>query len=152
MAEPTRVLILGGTAEAAGLARALAGDAGVATITSLAGRTRTPAAVPGEVRVGGFAKISKLAMGHLDLHSGRSQVDLDWLAERLGELGADAALQDQTRAANTANQVLELARQAALPLADAVAHRARTTAEVDSYLFPGIEPLGRPRLAGVGHQ
>ncbi len=54
MVEPTRVLILGGTAEAAGLARALAGVAGVATITSLAGRTRAPAAVPGEVRVGGF--------------------------------------------------------------------------------------------------
>ncbi len=54
MGKPTRVLILGGTAEAVGLARALAGVAGVATITSLAGRTRSPAAVPGEVRVGGF--------------------------------------------------------------------------------------------------
>ncbi len=51
---PIKILILGGTAEAAGLARALAGVAGVATITSLAGRTRSPAAVPGEVRVGGF--------------------------------------------------------------------------------------------------
>ncbi len=54
MAERTRVLILGGTAEAAGLARALAGDARVAAITSLAGRTRSPAKVPGAVRVGGF--------------------------------------------------------------------------------------------------
>ncbi len=54
MGDPTRVLILGGTAEAAGLARALAGEPRVATITSLAGRTRSPAAVPGEVRVGGF--------------------------------------------------------------------------------------------------
>ncbi len=77
---------------------------------------------------GGFAKISKLAMGHLDLHSGRSQVDLDWLAERLGELGADAGLQDQVRGANTANQVLELARQTGLPLGDAVAQRARAAA------------------------
>ena len=31
---------------------------------------------------GGFAKVSKLADGHLDLHSARSQVDLDQLAER----------------------------------------------------------------------
>jgi cobalt-precorrin-5B (C1)-methyltransferase len=77
---------------------------------------------------GGFAKISKLAMGHLDLHSGRSQVDLDWLAERLGELGADSALQDQVRGANTANQVLELARQAELPLGNVVAQRARIAA------------------------
>ncbi len=77
---------------------------------------------------GGFAKVSKLAMGHLDLHSGRSQVDLDWLAGLLGELGAEAHLQDAARGANTANQVLELARQAGLPLADAVAQKARATA------------------------
>ena len=61
MGEPTRVLILGGTAEASGLARALAGDARVAAITSLAGRTRAPAAVPGEVRVGGFGGPEALA-------------------------------------------------------------------------------------------
>ncbi len=77
---------------------------------------------------GGFAKISKLARGHLDLHSGRSQVDLDWLAARLGELGAKADLQDQVRNANTANQVLELARQANLPLGDLIAQSARTAA------------------------
>jgi cobalt-precorrin-5B (C1)-methyltransferase len=77
---------------------------------------------------GGFAKVSKLAMGHLDLHSGRSQVDLDWLAERLGELGADKALRQTARGANTAAQVLELARQAGLPLGDAVAQKARATA------------------------
>jgi precorrin-6A/cobalt-precorrin-6A reductase len=50
----TRVLILGGTGEGAELARALAGQGGLETITSLAGRTREPAALPGEVRVGGF--------------------------------------------------------------------------------------------------
>jgi cobalt-precorrin-5B (C1)-methyltransferase len=77
---------------------------------------------------GGFGKISKLAAGHLDLHSGRSQVDLDRLADLIGELGGTAALADQVRGANTANQVLELARQAGLPLADAVAQRAQATA------------------------
>ncbi len=77
---------------------------------------------------GGFAKISKLAMGHLDLHSGRSQVDLDWLAGLLGDLGAAAPLIEAVRGANTAGQVLELARQAGLPLADAVAQKARATA------------------------
>ena len=30
---------------------------------------------------GGFAKLSKLAAGHLDLHSARSQVDKGFLAE-----------------------------------------------------------------------
>jgi precorrin-6A/cobalt-precorrin-6A reductase len=61
MGERTRILILGGTAEAAGLARALSGEPGVAAITSLAGRTRAPAALPGEVRVGGFGGPEALA-------------------------------------------------------------------------------------------
>jgi precorrin-6A/cobalt-precorrin-6A reductase len=50
----TRVLILGGTAEAVGLAEAVAARPGFETISSLAGRTRTPTLPPGEVRVGGF--------------------------------------------------------------------------------------------------
>ncbi len=47
MAEPTKALILGGTAEAAALARALAEEPRVAVTTSLAGRTRAPAELPG---------------------------------------------------------------------------------------------------------
>ncbi len=49
-----RVLILAGTSEAAALAAACAGRADLEVISSLAGRTRTPRAAPGEVRVGGF--------------------------------------------------------------------------------------------------
>ena len=37
--------------------------------------------VPNIVIGGGFAKVCKLAQGNLDLHSGRSQVDLPWLAK-----------------------------------------------------------------------
>ncbi len=77
---------------------------------------------------GGFGKLSKLAMGHLDLHSGRSQVDLDWLAECIAGLGGAAGLVGAVRGANTANQVLELARQAGLPLADRIAALAREAA------------------------
>ncbi|MEE8189028.1 MAG: cobalt-precorrin-5B (C(1))-methyltransferase, partial [Kiloniellales bacterium] len=77
---------------------------------------------------GGFGKISKLAMGHLDLHSGRSQVDLNWLAGRVAALGGDKALTAAVRGANTANQVLELARQNDLPLGDAIAALAREAA------------------------
>jgi len=50
----TRLLILGGTTEAAALARALADRPGIECISSLAGRTREPAALPGGTRVGGF--------------------------------------------------------------------------------------------------
>ena len=77
---------------------------------------------------GGFAKLAKLAAGHLDLHSGRSQVDFDFLAELLAELGADPDLVARARGANTAGEILGLAEAAGLPLADAVAARARATA------------------------
>jgi cobalt-precorrin-5B (C1)-methyltransferase len=77
---------------------------------------------------GGFAKIAKLAAGHLDLHSARSQVDMDWLAERLGEMGGDASMVARVRTANTANEVLSTARDAGLPLADLIAAQARDTA------------------------
>jgi len=58
-----RILILGGTAEAASLARSLAEDYGdrFDVTTSLAGRTRTPSPLPGQVRSGGFGGAEALA-------------------------------------------------------------------------------------------
>jgi cobalt-precorrin-5B (C1)-methyltransferase len=53
---------------------------------------------------GGFAKIVKLAQGAMDLHSGRSQVDFEWLAQRVA-----VEMRDQVLKANTALEVLELA-------------------------------------------
>jgi cobalt-precorrin-5B (C1)-methyltransferase len=84
--------------------------------------------IPRLTIAGGFGKLTKLAAGHLDLHSGRSQVDIHWLAERLADLGADQALLAQARDAKTANQILELARPAGLPLADEIARWARGVA------------------------
>jgi cobalt-precorrin-5B (C1)-methyltransferase len=80
--------------------------------------------VPRVTVAGGFAKMTKFAQGRLDLHSGRSQVDFDWLAERLQEAGADAALCARARKANTALEVLEAARAQNLELADVVAAHA----------------------------
>ncbi len=77
---------------------------------------------------GGFAKMVKLGQGALDLHSGRSQVDLDWLAERLEACGAESGMVAAARTANTAKQVLDAAMAAGVPLADAVAAAARRTA------------------------
>ncbi len=77
---------------------------------------------------GGFGKLSKLAMGHLDLHSGRSQVDMTQLSSWLAELGADADLIARATQANTANHVLKMAMDAKLALADLVAQRAREAA------------------------
>ena len=55
------VLILGGTGEAMRVARLLAPRAELDAITSLAGRTRRPATVPGRVRSGGFGGIEALS-------------------------------------------------------------------------------------------
>lgn len=49
-----KILILGGTADASELARRVAFLEGVEVISSLAGRTRKPGEVAGNVRVGGF--------------------------------------------------------------------------------------------------
>lgn len=62
---------------------------------------------------GGIGKMAKLAQGAVDLHSGRSQVDFDALADWVG----DARL----RGANTALEAYEIAGE---PLAQEVARRA----------------------------
>jgi len=77
---------------------------------------------------GGFAKFTKLAQGHMDLHSGRSQVDFKWLSELLDLLGAPQDLIDDCLTANTALQVLQMATAKNIPLADHVARIARVKA------------------------
>lgn len=55
-----RLLILGGTTEAAEFARRADPLKGLTVITSLAGRTRQPAPLPGTVRRGGFGGVDGL--------------------------------------------------------------------------------------------
>ena len=77
---------------------------------------------------GGFAKLSKLAQGHLDLHSGASQIDQAFLAAALARLGASEAVIEGAGQANSANQVLAQSQEAGLPLGDHIAGQARATA------------------------
>jgi cobalamin biosynthesis protein CbiD len=84
--------------------------------------------VPKVTIAGGFAKVSKLAQGHLDLHSGRSQVDKAFLAGLLAELGAKPDLLARAERANTGLEVLQLAEGAGLQVADRVAVLAREAA------------------------
>jgi precorrin-6A/cobalt-precorrin-6A reductase len=56
-----KVLILGGTTEGRGLATACAELPGIATVSSLAGRTSDPRLPPGPVRIGGFGGVAGLA-------------------------------------------------------------------------------------------
>jgi cobalt-precorrin-5B (C1)-methyltransferase len=73
---------------------------------------------------GGFGKISKLAAGHMDLHSRHSSIDLPQLAGWAANIGADANLQAAIIAANTSQQALALAHAAGIALGDAVCAHA----------------------------
>ena len=73
---------------------------------------------------GGFGKISKLAAGHMDLHSRHSSIDLPQLADWAAALGADAALQQAIREANTSQQALAMCSAQGVALGDAVCQHA----------------------------
>ncbi len=105
---------------------------------------------------GGFAKMTKLAQGALDLHSSRSEVDRNFLAELCRAAGASAQQVERVRTANTAAEALTLAEESRMPLASAVAERARETAKGVLGAAPVavnvliVDREGR-RLAETGH-
>lgn len=80
--------------------------------------------VPHLVISGGFAKITKLAQGAMDLHSSRSQVDLNLLADLAVENGLNQNLKTRIQSANTAQEALEIARENAIDLAKPIAGMA----------------------------
>jgi cobalt-precorrin-5B (C1)-methyltransferase len=85
--------------------------------------------VPRLTVAGGIGKLAKLAEGHLDLHSGRSQVSFAALADLVAQAGGSAELVAGVREANTALDALQRCTAAGLPLGDLVAAGARRTAE-----------------------
>ncbi|SFL54421.1 cobalt-precorrin-5B (C1)-methyltransferase [Geodermatophilus ruber] len=84
--------------------------------------------VPRLTIAGGIGKLAKLADGHLDLHSGRSQVSPASLAARVRDAGGAPELVEGVRGANTALDALQQCQAAGLPLGDLVAAGARETA------------------------
>lgn len=88
--------------------------------------------VPNITLAGGFAKFVKMAQGALDLHSGRSQVDFEWLARETAKLVSDgkldAAVKQQILEANTAAEVLSVTQGLGLDLPAVVAGKAQETA------------------------
>ena len=76
---------------------------------------------------GGFGKFAKLAKGALDLHSARSQVDMDWLGDLALAIGVAPDMANQMRIANTALEALQLSGMQR-ELALAIANAARSTA------------------------
>jgi len=74
---------------------------------------------------GGFGKISKLAAGHMDLHSRNSSIDLPQLAGWAANAGASESLTAAMRGANTSQEALLMAREQGVPLGDIVCEHAR---------------------------
>jgi cobalt-precorrin-5B (C1)-methyltransferase len=84
--------------------------------------------VPRLTVAGGIGKLAKLADGHLDLHSARSQVSPDALAALVRGAGGSSELVARVLGANTALDALQQCQAAGLPLGDLVAAGARETA------------------------
>jgi len=84
--------------------------------------------VPHLTIAGGVAKLTKLAQGHLDLHSKRSRVDLKMLAEMASTRGASDDIQTRIANANTAMEAFEHCKSANVDLGHAIAIGARETA------------------------
>ena len=85
--------------------------------------------IPRLTIAGGIGKLAKLADGHLDLHSGRSQVDFRFLAELVRSAGGGESVIEEVLAANTALDVLQICQRAGVPIGYKIADRARQTAE-----------------------
>ncbi|MFD1198526.1 cobalt-precorrin-5B (C(1))-methyltransferase [Brucella gallinifaecis] len=77
---------------------------------------------------GGFAKLTKLAQGELDLHSARSQVDKNFLWTIAESAGAPNDIKDRILFANTALEVLELTQSLGIDMATPIAKKAKETA------------------------
>jgi cobalt-precorrin-5B (C1)-methyltransferase len=101
---------------------------------------------------GGFGKISKLAAGHMDLHSRHSSIDLEQLAQWAADVGADAELQQDIREANTSQQALAMASKVGVALGDTVCQHALDFARSVVPAQVQVEVFAIDRQGGiVGH-
>jgi cobalt-precorrin-5B (C1)-methyltransferase len=84
--------------------------------------------VPRITIAGGFAKMTKLGQGLLDLHSRSGSIDRVWLSDLVREADAPADLVELCRNANTAQLVLQEAEKRGIPIGELVAKAAWKTA------------------------
>jgi len=73
---------------------------------------------------GGFGKISKLAQGHLDLHSRASSIDFSFLEELATDAGASEVLRENILKSNTSIEALNHCQKAQVDLAHLVCRQA----------------------------
>jgi len=98
---------------------------------------------------GGFGKISKLAAGHMDLHSRHSSINLEQLAQWAADIGADAELQAAIRAANTSQQALAMASAVGVKLGDEVCRHALAFARSVVPAQVQVEVFAIDRVGGI---
>ena len=72
--------------------------------------------------------MTKLAQGSLDLHSGRSQVDFEFLTSLVADDDMTQSLKTRIQSANTAMEALEIATISNINLATPIATKARNFA------------------------
>ena len=84
--------------------------------------------VPRLTLAGGFAKLAKLAAGHLDLHSSRGRIDPAMLAALLAAAGGAPEAVTAAASCDSAGEILALAGPLGPSLAELVACRAREVA------------------------
>ncbi|MEM1377467.1 MAG: cobalt-precorrin-5B (C(1))-methyltransferase [Pseudomonadota bacterium] len=80
--------------------------------------------IPKLTIAGGFAKLTKLAQGHLDLHSARSQVDMEFLARHAATEGLNQSASQAIQSANTAKEALEIAQDNSIDLPTSISRKA----------------------------
>ncbi len=85
--------------------------------------------VPRVTIAGGVAKMTKLAQGRLDLHSGKGGVDRAALAEVARQVGAGEAVAAAIATANTTALAFQVATAEGLALGNAIAEAARREAQ-----------------------
>lgn len=84
--------------------------------------------IPRLTIAGGFAKITKLAQGEIDLHSARSTINRQFLWDILIELGLDSSFEGMIINANTAKEILDIALENGINPAPSIAKLAKNTA------------------------
>jgi cobalt-precorrin-5B (C1)-methyltransferase len=102
------------------------GDFIGALLKHIKSRFKQNKTVPQKVSIcAGFGKLTKLADGHMDLHSKASSINFERLSHWAKQLGGTDELQEKIRLANTSIEVLALCQAQNLNLAALVCQAAK---------------------------
>jgi len=108
--------------------------------------------IPKVTIASGFGKISKLAAGHMDLHSKRSQVDPNFIASLAARSGINKNICTQIAKAESAGNIIEIIEKNSLTLGDYVAKTAQAIVNQEVKKDVDIEVLVYDRKGNqIGH-